>query len=118
MNYKVLYMTLLEIPANIFRRLTLKSFLLLTLIFMGVNACATKLTNSHGYALHETLKSPNFIVILADDLGWSSLSVSMDKNYPNAKSDYHKTPNIDALVEGGLRFSNGYAAAPVCSPTL
>ena len=37
------------------------------------------------------LKSPNFIIVLADDLGWSSLSSTMDKKYPNAKSDYHKT---------------------------
>jgi arylsulfatase A-like enzyme len=117
MNNKIVTMIALEIPANLFRRLTMKSFMLFTLIFMGVNACATKSTNSNGYAPNNSSKPPNFIVILTDDLGWSSLSVSMDKNYPNAKSDYHKTPNIDAIIEGGLRFSSGYAAAPVCSPT-
>jgi arylsulfatase A len=63
------------------------------------------------------LKSPNFIVVLADDLGWSSLSSTMDKKYPNAKSDYHKTPNIDHLVESGMRFSNAYSSSPVCSPS-
>ena len=117
MNSKIVTMILLEIPANLFRRLTLKSFVLLILIFMGVNACATKSSNSNGYAPNDSSKPPNFIVILADDLGWSSLSVPMDKNYPNAVSDYHKTPNINAIIEGGLRFSSGYAAAPVCSPT-
>lgn len=63
------------------------------------------------------LASPNFILVLADDLGWSSLSTSMDRNLPSAHSDYYRTPNLDALAAGGLRFSNGYAAAPVCSPT-
>jgi len=61
--------------------------------------------------------SPNFIIVLADDYGWTSLSSSMDKNKPTAKSDYYKTPNLDKLVSGGMRFSSGYAAAPVCSPT-
>ncbi len=62
-------------------------------------------------------ESPNFIVILLDDFGWSSMSQSMDKNRPEAKSDYYRTPNIDNLIDRGMRFSNGYASSPVCSPT-
>lgn len=62
-------------------------------------------------------KSPNFIIILADDLGWSSLSTTMDKDHPDAKSDYYKTPNIDNLIAKGMRFSNAYSSSPVCSPT-
>jgi len=61
--------------------------------------------------------SPNFILILVDDFGWSSMSTTMDNKKPAAKSDFYTTPNIDSLVNGGLRFSNGYAASPVCSPT-
>ena len=61
--------------------------------------------------------SPNFILVLADDYGWTSLSSSMDKTKPAAKSDYYQTPHLDSLVSSGMRFSNGYAAAPVCSPT-
>ncbi|MEC7608868.1 MAG: sulfatase-like hydrolase/transferase, partial [Verrucomicrobiota bacterium] len=61
--------------------------------------------------------SPNFILVLTEDQGWSSLSSSMDLRRPESKSDYHNTPNMDALLERGMRFSNGYAAAPVCSPT-
>ena len=61
--------------------------------------------------------APNFILILADDYGWTSLSTSMDQSKPAAKSDYYETPNLDSLVNNGMRFSNGYAAAPVCSPT-
>ena len=60
---------------------------------------------------------PNFILVLTDDQGWSSLSAPMDLNRPQAKSDYHLTPNMDALLDRGMRFSDGYAASPVCSPT-
>ena len=113
-NYKVATMIIVEILYRSFRMSALKALVLLSVVFVGVNGCAT---HSIGSVEKGAVKSPNFIVILTDDLGWSSLSVSMDKNYPNAKSDYHKTPNIDTIIEGGLRFSNGYAASPVCSPT-
>ena len=90
----------------------LKSIGLLCLVVTICTACSVTANNASDSALN----TPNFIVILADDLGWSSLSVSMDKKHPNAKSDYHKTPNIDSIVDSGLRFSNGYAASPVCLP--
>lgn len=99
------------------KAIVLKKLGLLSIVLFAVTACASKGTNSNLSASSNVSTAPNFIVVLTDDLGWSSLSVSMDKNYPKAKSDYHKTPNIDAIIEGGLRFSSGYAAAPVCSPT-
>jgi arylsulfatase A-like enzyme len=95
----------------------LSSLVLLCLTLTVITSCSIKSTNSPQQGIEGAVSAPNFIVILTDDLGWSSLSVSMDKNYPNAKSDYHKTPNIDAIIEGGLRFSSGYAASSVCSPT-
>ncbi len=52
---------------------------------------------------------PNIIFILADDLGWPQLGCY--------GSDYYQTPNIDRLASEGIRFTNAYAAAPVCSPT-
>ncbi len=52
---------------------------------------------------------PNIVFILADDLGWSDTSVY--------GSTYYKTPNIDRLAQNGLRFTNAYAANPLCSPT-
>jgi arylsulfatase A len=51
----------------------------------------------------------NFVFILADDLGWSDLGCY--------GSDLHETPNIDRLARQGMRFTDAYAAAPVCSPT-
>lgn len=54
-------------------------------------------------------KPLNFIVILVDDLGWMDLSCQ--------GSDYYRTPNVDRLAQEGMRFTNGYAACAVCSPT-
>ena len=51
----------------------------------------------------------NFVFILADDLGWSDVGCY--------GSDLHETPNIDRLAREGMRFTDAYAAAPVCSPT-
>jgi uncharacterized sulfatase len=52
---------------------------------------------------------PNIIFILADDLGYSQTGCY--------GSSYYKTPNIDKLASEGMRFTNAYAACPVCSPT-
>ena len=60
---------------------------------------------------------PNIVFILADDMGWSALSECMDKNYPNSRSDYYQTPNLNRILKQGMRFSNGYASSPVSSPT-
>jgi hypothetical protein len=48
-----------------------------------------------------TDESPNFIVVLLDDFGWSSMSQSMDQNYPNAKVIIIKPPILTTwLIEG------------------
>jgi len=52
---------------------------------------------------------PNIVFILADDLGWADLGC-----YGN---DYNETPHLDRLAREGLRFTQAYAAAPLCSPT-
>ncbi|MBB6431054.1 sulfatase [Algisphaera agarilytica] len=52
---------------------------------------------------------PNFIVIVADDLGWRDLGFM--------GSDYHRTPHLDRLASGGLVFTQAYANAPMCAPT-
>lgn len=53
---------------------------------------------------------PNIVFFLADDLGY------MDIGAYNPKT-FYETPNIDALAANGMRFKQGYAACPVCSPT-
>ena len=57
----------------------------------------------------QTRSRPNILFILADDMGWADLSCY-------GRPDY-KTPNLDRLAAQGLRFTNAYSAAPVCTPT-
>lgn len=104
------------LSANI---ITVKRLSIVMLIVL-LAACSTSglhKTNNSAIQTISNADAPNFILILLDDFGWSSLSTSMDLNYPQAKSDYYRTPHMDALVNQGMRFSNGYASSPVCSPT-
>src|SRR6185503_14664615 len=55
------------------------------------------------------LRPPNLLVILADDLGWADLSAY---GAPTIR-----TPNLDRLAASGVRFTDGYSASSVCSPT-
>ena len=52
---------------------------------------------------------PNIIVIYADDLGYGDVSA-----YEKGSLS---TPNMDALANGGIRFTNGYASSATCSPS-
>lgn len=54
-------------------------------------------------------KPLNVVLFLIDDLGWRDIGAN--------GSDYYQTPNIDQLAADGMRFTNGYAAANICSPT-
>ena len=64
-----------------------------------------------GYFYHSSaIESPNIVVLLVDDLGYMDIGA----NNPNC---FYDTPNIDKLAKSGMRFTNGYAANPVCSPT-
>ena len=60
---------------------------------------------------------PNFIFILSDDQGWSNSSVLMDPNWKESASDFIETPNLERLAQRGMRFTNAYAPAAMCSPT-
>ena len=62
-------------------------------------------------------ESPNIVLILADDQGWTGTSVRMDNQIPGSASDLYKTPSLERLASQGMKFSNGYAPAPNCSPT-
>ncbi len=54
-------------------------------------------------------KKLNFIFILVDDYGWTDAGCY--------GSDLYETPNIDRLAKQGVKFTNGYSACTVCSPT-
>ncbi|HID21752.1 MAG TPA: sulfatase, partial [Planctomycetaceae bacterium] len=55
-------------------------------------------------------EKPNFVFFLVDDLGYMDIGA----NNPNT---FYETPNVDRIAREGMRFTNGYAACPVCSPT-
>jgi len=52
---------------------------------------------------------PNIVLIMTDDMGWMDLQCQGNSRL--------STPAIDALARQGVRFTDAYAAAPVCSPT-
>jgi arylsulfatase A-like enzyme len=52
---------------------------------------------------------PNILVIVADDLGYGDIGVHGGRDVP--------TPHLDALAASGVRCTNGYVAAPYCSPS-
>lgn len=60
---------------------------------------------------------PNFVVIFTDDQGWGTTSVQYDPAIPESKSDFFRTPNIERLAKMGVRFTDGYASHPNCSPS-
>lgn len=53
-------------------------------------------------------RTPNVILFLVDDMGWTDGGVF--------GSDYYETPHIDAFAKQAMRFSNAYAH-PLCSPS-
>ncbi len=54
-------------------------------------------------------KKPNFLFILVDDLGWTDLGCF--------GSSFYETPHLDQLCKESMKFTDAYAACPVCSPT-
>lgn len=66
---------------------------------------------SLGHVVSEAKTSfaPNIVFLLADDLGWSDTAIY--------GGDLVDTPNLARLAQSGVRFTNAYSAAPVCSPT-
>jgi arylsulfatase A len=57
----------------------------------------------------EAARRPNILFILVDDMGWADVGCN--------GSTFYETPNIDRLAAEGMRFTDAYAACPVCSPT-
>ena len=57
----------------------------------------------------QNISKPNFILIMADDLGWGDVGFLGNKEV--------RTPEIDQMAANSLNFKRFYAAAPVCSPT-
>ena len=56
-----------------------------------------------------------YILIYADDLGYTQTSVPMMRERPETRHALHQTPNLEKLAAQGMRFSNAYAPSPVCT---
>jgi len=80
---------------------------------VGLGAASLALNGGASVSAQDTAESatkrPNFVFILVDDLGWIDVGCYGSK--------FYETPNIDKLAAEGMRFTDGYAACAVCSPT-
>ena len=57
----------------------------------------------------ESFAVPNIVFLLINDMGWPDVAC-----YGHS---WHETPNIDRLAADGMKFTDFYAASPVCSST-
>ena len=55
-------------------------------------------------------RQPSFVVFLVDDLGYADIGAYNPETF-------YETPHVDGLAASGMKFTDGYAANPVCSPT-
>jgi arylsulfatase A-like enzyme len=85
---------------KIYKPIKILSFLYLILL----SSCKEKATEKK-----PTPTSPNIIIIYADDLGYGELGAY--------GATQLKTPNLDKLANGGMRFTNGYASSATCTPS-
>lgn len=83
-------------------------FALFRFAFIGITLCALVPVAAAEKAGSASSR-PNVIIIVADDQGYHDLGVQGAKDI--------KTPNVDALAAGGVRFTQGYVTCPVCSPS-
>ncbi len=82
----------------------------LVLDAQGIATVPTEPGDRSTFAENKPNEKPvNIVFILADDLGWADIGCY--------GSTFYETPNIDRLAATGMRFTDAYAAAPVCSPT-
>ena len=79
------------------------------LLGLTVTTALSCLRAQPGDAQGSAPRKPNIIFILADDLGYGELGC-----YGQTKI---KTPNLDLLAAGGIRFTNFYAGSTVCAPS-
>lgn len=88
----------------------LKKICLLVAAVATLSACSNSSEQDDQQAAVESTASPkNVLFVLVDDLGIKDLGVE--------GSNFYETPNIDALAKKGVRFTQGYAASRVCSPS-
>ena len=66
-------------------------------------------TATRAFGALKPVRKPNIVFVLVDDLGWADLGCYGSRLY--------RTPHLDRLAKSAVRFTDAYAACPVCSPT-
>ena len=84
--------------------------ILSTVILLLIPGCRLESENQ------ERTEHPNIILFLVDDMGWTDTSVPFWTD-STQNNKYQKTPEMERLAAVGMKFTNAYAASPVCSPT-
>jgi arylsulfatase A-like enzyme len=87
---------------------TTRVFVLLCCSLFPVPCSLVAMASEQASAVNAATR-PNVVFILADDLGWRDLGCF--------GSTFYETPHLDHLAATGMRFTQAYAACPVCSPT-
>jgi arylsulfatase A-like enzyme len=77
-------------------------FILIATVIIITTGCSQKNKSTES-------KKPNIIIVLADDAGYADFGAYGGKEIP--------TPNIDALIASGVKFTNAYVSASVCAPS-
>ena len=62
-------------------------------------------------------KSPNFVLVYMDDLGWAETSVEMIQGHEDTRSDFNRTPNVERLAREGMVLSSCYSPSALCAPS-
>jgi arylsulfatase A-like enzyme len=118
-GYGITWMLLVTIPfsSTLANHNRSESKNTLNISYSGTHKNGFKISNYEGdpvpeaeYLRHSrSEKPPNIILIFCDDLGYGDLS--------GYGSVWNQTPEIDRMMSEGLRFTNFYAGAPVCTPS-
>ncbi|XP_035001826.1 arylsulfatase G isoform X1 [Hippoglossus stenolepis] len=87
---------------------SLAPFLLTGMLLCGLLLHAVSL---HGARVDNPSERPNFIIIVADDIGWGDL----DANQPEARAN--NTPYLNLMAEQGLKLTDFHSPASTCSPS-
>lgn len=78
-------------------------------VFLLMSIAAVAWTAACPRLLSAAQDRPNVVLILIDDMGLHDLSIE--------GSTFYRSPRIDELARGGMRFTQGYATCRVCSPS-
>ena len=87
----------------------MRHLIVLLVLSQLILSCANEAPSSNEEVVNLPSDQPNILVILTDDQGYHDVSYYGTEDI--------RTPNIDAIIEDGMRFDNFYANCPVCSPT-